>query len=79
MRLLRQGDNHESICYGEAPPFAHLHVHLVPRAVDVDESTKGNRVFAHLKAEDDAIPPAAVSHFCDEFGSLFKSVMAKLA
>ncbi len=65
-----------SICYGEAPRFSHLHVHIVPRAFDVAESLRGGGVFAHLKAQDDAIPPAAVSKFCDEFGPLLSSVLA---
>ncbi len=64
-----------SIAYGEAPRFAHLHVHIVPRAFDVAESLRGGGVFAHLKARDDAIPPATVSRFCDEFGPLLTSVL----
>ena len=64
-----------SISYGEAPRFAHLHVHIVPRAFDVAESLRGGGVFAHLKARDDAIPPATVSRFCDEFGPLLTSVL----
>ena len=67
-----------SICYGEAPRFSHLHVHLVPRALDVDESLRGGRVFAHLKAQDDALPLETVSEFCDEFGVLLESVLAEL-
>ena len=66
-----------SISYGEAPRFSHLHVHIVPRAFDVDESLRGGGVFAHLRAQDEAISPAAVSEFCDEFGPRLESVMAE--
>ncbi len=65
-----------SISYGEAPRFAHLHVHIVPRAFEVDESLRGGRVFAHLKAQGEAISPAIVSEFCDDFGTLLRSVLA---
>lgn len=45
--------------FSEADGFAHLHVHLVPRAVDQQPESRGPRVFRHLG-------PAAVGGVLDE-------------
>jgi diadenosine tetraphosphate (Ap4A) HIT family hydrolase len=34
--------------FSEADGFAHLHLHLVPRAADLPDEVRGPRVFAHL-------------------------------
>jgi diadenosine tetraphosphate (Ap4A) HIT family hydrolase len=37
--------------FSEAEGFAHLHLHLVPRAADQPDHLRGPRVFAHLVEE----------------------------
>ena len=55
-----------TMSYGEAPGFSHLHVHLVPRAFDLDESLRGVRIFGYLKSPEEAVPPTVVADFCTE-------------
>jgi diadenosine tetraphosphate (Ap4A) HIT family hydrolase len=42
--------------YAEAPHFARLHVHIVPRAADLPADLRGPRVFGLLSAENAAAP-----------------------
>jgi len=39
------------ILLAEAPGFAHLHFHIVPRMVDLPEERTGTAIFAYLKEE----------------------------
>ena len=61
-----------AMCYGEAPRFSHLHVHLVPRALDLEETLRGGGIFAHLRSAEDAVDPETVSKFCDEIGVILR-------
>ena len=45
--------------YAEAPHFAHLHVHIVPRAADLPDDLRGPRIFGLLSAEN-AVAPEVV-------------------
>jgi len=54
-----------SVCYGEAPRFAHLHAHLVPRAPDLPEELRGSGIFTHLQGSEEPVPAEAVVEFCE--------------
>lgn len=54
-----------SVFFAEAADFAHTHVHMVPRAVDLSPELRGGKVFAYLKAApDDVLPREQVAEFC---------------
>jgi diadenosine tetraphosphate (Ap4A) HIT family hydrolase len=56
--------------YAEAPHFAHLHVHIIPRAADLPDNLRGPRVFGLLSAES-AVPPEAVRALSEELRARF--------
>jgi diadenosine tetraphosphate (Ap4A) HIT family hydrolase len=56
--------------YAEAPHFAHLHVHIVPRATDLSDDLRGPRVFGLLTAEN-AVPPEEVRALSEELRACF--------
>jgi diadenosine tetraphosphate (Ap4A) HIT family hydrolase len=56
--------------YAEAPHFAHLHVHIVPRAADLPADLRGPRVFGLLSAEG-AVPPEEVRALSEELRTRF--------
>jgi diadenosine tetraphosphate (Ap4A) HIT family hydrolase len=58
------------LLYAEAPHFAHLHVHVVPRATDLPDDLRGPRVFGLLSAED-AVPPEAIRALSEELRTRF--------
>lgn len=52
-------------CFAEADHFAHVHIHVMPRASDLPQTLRGPRVFALLKPdEDEQAPEAEVQAFC---------------
>jgi diadenosine tetraphosphate (Ap4A) HIT family hydrolase len=67
-----------SVCYGEAPRFSHLHVHLIPRAYDLDESLIGGGIFGCLRSPEEAVDEAIVSDFCVEMRGLVATGMELL-
>ena len=45
--------------FAEREGFGHLHVHLVPRAVDLPDELAGPRIFGYLgRSAEDAVPAA---------------------
>lgn len=46
--------------FAEAEGFAHLHVHLVPRAADHPDDAKGPRVFAFLSEDESEWLPESI-------------------
>lgn len=56
--------------YAEAPHFAHLHVHIIPRAADLTDNLRGPRIFSLLSAED-AVPPEEVRALSEELRARF--------
>jgi diadenosine tetraphosphate (Ap4A) HIT family hydrolase len=56
--------------YAEAPHFAHLHVHIVPRATDLPDDLLGPRVFGLLSAAD-AVPPEEVRALSEDLHTRF--------
>ena len=56
--------------YAEAPHFAHLHVHIIPRSADLPDNLRGPRVFGLLSAES-AVPPEAVRALSEELRARF--------
>ena len=47
-----------AMLFAEKEGFAHLHVHVVPRMLDFDESVVGPRVFAFLGRPESEVVPA---------------------
>ena len=66
-----------SVCYGEASGFSHLHVHVIPRALDLDEHLTGGGIFGCLNSLDDVLPRTVVSMFCNEMALLFRAQVAE--
>jgi diadenosine tetraphosphate (Ap4A) HIT family hydrolase len=56
--------------YAEAPHFAHLHIHIVPRAADLPDNLRGPRVFGLLTAEN-AVAPEVVRARSEELRARF--------
>jgi diadenosine tetraphosphate (Ap4A) HIT family hydrolase len=56
--------------YAEAPHFAHLHVHIIPRAADLPDNLRGPRVFGLLSAEN-AVAPEVVRALSEELRARF--------
>jgi diadenosine tetraphosphate (Ap4A) HIT family hydrolase len=51
--------------FAETPGFHHVHVHVVPRHVDLDPELRGGKVFALLQATgDDVVAEDRVAEFC---------------
>jgi diadenosine tetraphosphate (Ap4A) HIT family hydrolase len=56
------------MCFAEGQGFAHVHIHVVPRPVDLPAEIKGPRVFALLAVDaEHAIPAQEITAFCEEF------------
>jgi len=56
--------------YAEATHYAHLHVHIVPRAADLPDDLRGPRIFGLLSAET-ALAPEAVRALSKELRARF--------
>ena len=56
--------------YAEAPHFAHLHVHIMPRAADLPANLRGPRIFGLLTAEN-AVTPEVVHAPSEELRDRF--------
>jgi diadenosine tetraphosphate (Ap4A) HIT family hydrolase len=56
--------------YAEAPHFAHLHIHIIPRATDLPEDLRGPRIFGLLTAEK-AVAPEVVRALSEEMRTRF--------
>jgi diadenosine tetraphosphate (Ap4A) HIT family hydrolase len=56
------------MCFAEGQGFAHVHIHVVPRPIDLPAEIKGPRVFALLAVDaEHAIPAQEITAFCEEF------------
>jgi diadenosine tetraphosphate (Ap4A) HIT family hydrolase len=42
--------------FGEAESFAHVHVHLIPRPLDLDEAHRGPLIFDLMRTDTDRAP-----------------------
>jgi diadenosine tetraphosphate (Ap4A) HIT family hydrolase len=59
-------------CYAEAAHFAHIHVHVIPRAADLPGDLRGPRVFG-LLAADDVVPPDEIRALSEALRARFPS------
>ena len=66
-----------AVCYGEAAGFSHLHLHLIPRSIDLDVDLQGGGIFGCLESPEDTLPASVVSEFCDELGTMVATQMAE--
>jgi galactose-1-phosphate uridylyltransferase len=56
------------MCFAEGEGFHHVHIHVVPKPVDLPAHLKGPRVFALLTVdEENAIAAQELTAFCEEF------------
>lgn len=56
------------MCFAEGQGFHHVHIHVVPRPIDLAAELKGPRVFALLAVDEEhAIAPQELTRFCEEF------------
>ena len=63
------------ICFAKGKGFRHVHLHLVPKPADLPDERKGPRVFALLDVdEENAISPASLYRFCEEFSEKLAQV-----
>lgn len=60
--------------FAEAEGFAHLHVHVVPRAADLPPEHRGPKVFAYLDAPADQQPS---EHDRDELAAALGAVLTR--
>lgn len=42
--------------FGEAKLFAHVHIHLIPRPLDLGDDLRGPLIFGLMRTEDDRVP-----------------------
>ena len=61
-------------CFSEAEGFAHIHVHVVPRAPDMPPDLRGPRVFGLLGVDDTANRDEVI-RFCDRLRARMAEVM----
>jgi diadenosine tetraphosphate (Ap4A) HIT family hydrolase len=65
-----------SVFFAEGPGFQHVHVHMVPRAGDLDASLRGGRAFALLQvSRRDSVPAKAVAEFCTRAAAEVSSLL----
>ena len=63
-----------AVFFAEGPGFHHVHVHLVPRAHDLEPQFVAGRVFAKLNPESaDVIPPSTVETACARLAHAMKA------
>lgn len=56
------------MCFAEGQGFHHVHIHVVPRPIDLPAERKGPRVFGFLEVDaEHAIPVQELTAFCEEF------------
>lgn len=56
------------MCFAEGQGFHHVHIHVVPRPVDLPAELKGPRIFAFLAVDEEhAIATQELTAFCEEF------------
>lgn len=56
------------MCFAEGEGFHHVHIHVVPRPLDLPAELKGPRVFGLLTNDAScAIPAPELTAFCEEF------------
>src|SRR5215472_11682267 len=56
------------MCFAEGEGFHHVHIHIVPKPVDLPAHLKGPRVFALLAVDEEhAIATQELTAFCEEF------------
>jgi diadenosine tetraphosphate (Ap4A) HIT family hydrolase len=63
------------MCFAEGEGFHHVHIHVVPRFVDMPAELKGPRVFALMAVDEaHALAPQIVTAFCEEFSRKLEQV-----
>jgi diadenosine tetraphosphate (Ap4A) HIT family hydrolase len=56
------------MCFAEGEGFHHVHMHVVPRPIDLPADLKGPHIFGLLAEDaDHAVPAQALTAFCQEF------------
>jgi len=56
------------MCFAEGEGFPHVHIHIVPKPLDLPAQLIGPGIFARLKVDKErAIPPQELTTFCEEF------------
>ncbi|HLZ56872.1 MAG TPA: HIT family protein [Ktedonosporobacter sp.] len=56
------------MCFAEGEGFHHVHIHVVPRPVNLPAELKGPRIFGFLSVDrEHAIPADELTAFCEEF------------
>nr|WP_202523811.1 HIT family protein [Kitasatospora sp. SID7827] len=58
--------------FGEAAGFAHLHFHVVPRAAELPEGSRGPRVFGMLRAGERAVPVERMDALAGELAAALR-------
>jgi diadenosine tetraphosphate (Ap4A) HIT family hydrolase len=63
------------MCFAEGEGFQHVHIHVVPKPIDLPDEVKGPRIFARLDiSAEQAIPAQELTTFCEEFTHKFLAV-----
>ena len=63
-----------AVFFAEGPGFSHVHVHMVPRAPDLEPQFRAGGVFAKLRPEpEDVLPPATVQRVCARIARVIES------
>lgn len=66
--------------FAEQPRFSHVHVHMVPRAGDLDPELRGSKVFAHLKAPPgEVLDRVEVARICHRLGHSMRALLESVA
>jgi diadenosine tetraphosphate (Ap4A) HIT family hydrolase len=56
------------MCFAEGEGFRHVHIHVVPRPVNLPTDLKGQNIFTVLAVDKEhAIPAQKLTAFCEEF------------
>jgi diadenosine tetraphosphate (Ap4A) HIT family hydrolase len=62
-------------CFAEMQGFAHLHIHVIPRAETLADNLKGARIFSLITVtEAEAIPPDEIRMLCEKLKYRFEQM-----
>ena len=69
-----------TIFFAEVPRFSHVHVHMVPRAPDLEPGLLGGKIFAKLRPEpEEVLSPSEVAAACTRFGRAVRAELDKVS
>ena len=68
MRQDAQTQKEYMVCFSEAEHFRHVHIHFIPRWIDLSPELRGPLIFTQLHVDEEhAVPATEIIAFCQQF------------